>query len=749
MKAERSSLRDQEMHNFDAQWYLNNYKDVELSGMDPYQHYQKIGKLIGRHPMPPNKIVTNKAQIVKSAAKPASIANKAICGDFNLKAGGSSELYGWLAEIGDCAPREALISIDGKQYKVLADVKREDLARNKINNGQHGFRWRLPAEFVDGKPHQLELIDAKTGQLLKQVTTSWMYNRKFTCFDEFLAESMLNPMIYAPYREEDKRCFAMMENIRRLLVDYTQKNNLDTLVSVIMPVYNREDTITAAISSVLAQTYPYFELIIVDDGSMDGTINIVEEIVDERVRLIRGPGRSGVSEARNIGLRAAKGELIAYLDSDNTWKPEYLSAMVAALHKSPNAHAAYSGQYLYRGTHPEPFAIRFASFNKGLLENRNYIDLNCFMHNKQVFKKTGMFDTKLKRFVDWDLILRISSEFTIVSVPVLLSNYFYERAENAITNDHSLNGFIDIVREQHNTREFIKGRALLRYGQCEPVKHRLPKPKLEHHVTIIIPNYESLDDIQDCLSSIRNYYDSKQVDIIVVDNASAETVRTYLRELAVKEFDITYIENDFNAGFTYAVNQGIKAAKTGSDIVLLNNDALLTRTALVAMQQQAYQDLNIGLVVPRQVLFANTKTITTHVPFANPDIDCDVNLSQHHKNIIRVPWLHDGEQVELNFAPFFCVYMRREIVDKIGGLDAEFGRHYRSDRIMCDYLRHLLGMTILYTSQAVVYHKLQKATDGMRKSTKKSVEFELMFKKNQWSTDDISRLGFSMASWDI
>lgn len=74
-----------------------------------------------------------------------------------------------------------------------------------------------------------------------------------------------------------------------------------------MPVYNREDTITAAISSVLAQTYPYFELIIVDDGSMDGTINIVEEIVDERVRLIRGPGRSGVSEARNIGLRAAKG----------------------------------------------------------------------------------------------------------------------------------------------------------------------------------------------------------------------------------------------------------------------------------------------------------------------------------------------------------------------------------------------------------------------------------------------------------
>ena len=371
------------------------------------------------------------------------------------------------------------------------------------------------------------------------------------------------------------------------------------------------------------------------------------------------------------------------------------------------------------------------------------------MHTKRVFKKTGMFDTRLKRFVDWDLILKISSDFTIISVPVLLSNYFYELAENAITNDNSLHGYIDIVREQHNTREFIKGRALLRYDQNEPTKYQLPKPKLNQHVTVIIPNYESLEDIQDCLTSIRKHYDKQQVDIIVIDNASAPEVRTYLSNKAVKKFGIKYISNNFNAGFTYAVNQGIIAAKPESDIVLLNNDALLTRNSLVAMQKAAYQDLQIGLVVPRQVLFAKTKTITTHVPYANPSIDCDVNLSQHHNNIDKVPLLHDGEQVEINFAPFFCTYMRREVIDQVGGLDAEFGRHYRSDRIMCDYLRHLLGMKILYTSQAVVYHKLQKATDGMRKSEEKSAEFELMFKKNQWSKDDLEQLGFIKASWDI
>lgn len=736
------------MQKFDKQWYLDNYKDVVLSGMDPFIHYQKIGKLLNRHPCDPTKIKVISSVPVSQSVTPSSI-NKNIRGDFNLKGGGSGELYGWLANIGDEQPRTALIKIDGKSYSTIANVKREDLARNKINKGNHGFRMSVPAEFIDGKTHQLELLDAKSGQSLKQVSTSWQHNRKFTSFEEFLAESMVNPMIYAPFREEDKRCFAMMENVRRRLMAYSAEHNLTELVSIIMPAYNREDTISAAIISVLAQTYPHFELLIVDDGSSDRTAEVVKSFDDHRVRFIKGPGRSGVSEARNIGLRAAKGDLVAYLDSDNTWQPEYLTAMVAALHQNSHAQAAYSGQYLYRGKDPEPFAIRFASFNKGLLENRNYIDLNCFIHSKHVFKKTGMFDTRLKRFVDWDLILKISSEYTIISVPVLLSDYFYELAENAITNDSSLNGYIDIVREQHNTREFIKGRALLRFEQNEPTKYSLPKPKLDQHVTIVIPNYESLDDIQDCLSSIRKYYDNKQVDIIVVDNASAPEVKAYLSEKAVEKFGIKYIDNDFNAGFTYAVNQGIEAAKPNSDIILFNNDALLTRNSLVAMQQAAYQDSSIGLVVPRQVLFANTKTITTHVPFANPNMDCDVNLSLHHKNIYKVPLFHDGEQVEISFAPFFCTYMRREIVEQVGRLDAEFGRHYRSDRIMCDYLRHIFGMKIIYTSQAVVYHKLQKATDGLRKSDKKSSEFELMFKKNQWAQKELSQFGFTKAAWDI
>lgn len=209
------------------------------------------------------------------------------------------------------------------------------------------------------------MFDARTEQLLKQTTTSWQHNRKFTCFDEFLAESMVNPMIYSPYREEDKRCFAMMENTRRTLVSYTEANHLSHLISIIMPAYNREDTIMAAITSVLAQTYSHFELVIVDDGSTDGTVQVVESFADDRIRLIKGPGRSGVSEARNIGLRAAKGELIAYLDSDNTWQPEYLSAMVAALHKTPTLRRRIPGNISIAAVIPSPLPFALPVSTKG------------------------------------------------------------------------------------------------------------------------------------------------------------------------------------------------------------------------------------------------------------------------------------------------------------------------------------------------------------------------------------------------
>ena len=95
-------------------------------------------------------------------------------------------------------------------------------------------------------------------------------------------------------------------------------------ISVIIPTYNRAHLISRSAKSVLAQTYPDFELIIVDDGSGDNTEEIIEALADPRIRYLRHESNRGVSAARNTGIRAARGDYIAFQDSDDEWLPQKL-----------------------------------------------------------------------------------------------------------------------------------------------------------------------------------------------------------------------------------------------------------------------------------------------------------------------------------------------------------------------------------------------------------------------------------------
>ena len=116
------------------------------------------------------------------------------------------------------------------------------------------------------------------------------------------------------------------------------------LVSVIMAAYNAEKTIEQSINSVLNQTYPAVELLVVDDYSQDRTVKLVENIMarDNRVRLIYNKENSGVSYTRKHGLEEAKGAWIAILDSDDIWAPEKLEKQII-LQKKMNADLLFTG----------------------------------------------------------------------------------------------------------------------------------------------------------------------------------------------------------------------------------------------------------------------------------------------------------------------------------------------------------------------------------------------------------------------
>lgn len=709
---------------FDTQSYLVSNPDVDAAGMNPLLHYILFGKQEGRS--------TGAVQVPVQVPKDAGKGQAKIKGGINRTNPGETVIRGWLAELGSPAPRTAVLTIDGT-YKIAlqASTYRADLKKNQINEGKHAFELIVPSDYIDGKSHHLQLVDQATGNVIGQCDVVWQQSRRFKDFTGFLAESYVSPVINAPYREEDKRCFAAMENVAKSLVDAAERAGSSALVSIVMPVHNRLGTVKAAIDSVLSQVYQQFELIIVDDGSTDGTTELVKSYQDVRIKFFRFDQCGGVSAARNKALTMAKGKYIAYLDSDNTWDDRYVAAMVGAFNELPTAAALYSGQLLYRGDQSNPFAIRFGSFNRSLAANRNYIDLNAFCHTREIYESLGGFDLELRRYVDWDLILRIAEAGKVFSVPVLLSNYYYEKADNTITGNESFTHYLDIVREKRSRR--VRDNAI-----------KLRKP-LERKVAVIIPSYEAAEDIEQCIASILES-GPKNVEIIVVDNGSSEDVIGYLKDIE-RRGEIKLIANGVNFGFTHAVNLGIAAAHPSADIILLNNDALITPGAIEELQRAAYVLDNCGLVVPQQLLPGGTKTIVDHVPFANPNVDCDVNLSAHHANILNPPIFADGDVTEIGFAPFFCVYIKRDVLNRTGMLDAEYGRHYRSDRIFCDYVRHILKMRIYHIASAVVIHKLQKSTDKLRNDSNRNSEFDLMFRQNRWGTLG-TQLGFREAPWD-
>lgn len=650
---------------------------------------------------------------------------KKISDDENVIVGKLSDYFqdltisGYLYSHLDNKKRIAVIEINNIKYECVANQISHELCKKKINDGYHRFKLSLSYDEVKQLPNvfEVKLYDKKLGTLVD----TRKYTKKLYLipnnFNEYLNYSTINPVVYAPYTENHKRCFAFMENIASSL----EKVPCNSLCSIIMPTYNRKNTAIDAIQSVLAQTYSNFELIVVDDKSDDDTIKTISSFLkDKRVKVIQNEKHCGVSHSRNIGIEHSKGDYIFYLDSDNTWDPRYLKVMLGAFKSINDARAIYCGQYLFRGKVQNSYAVRFASFNKSLLENRNYIDINCFAHSREVLNKIDKFNTNLKRLVDYDFIIRINAVYPIYSIPVLLSNYYLGKDINSIS----------LVEDTPEIK--------IPKTDCYSKIHELNRP-----VSAIIPNYENIEQLKDCIKSLVN---NKISEIVVIDNHSSLATVKELKRLA-DEGKIKLIDNKHNFGFSYAINQGLKVVNSKNDVLLVNNDVELDTNSLPIMSAYAYSHDNVGIIVPRQIIKAHNKSITSHVPFADLSKECDVTLSQHFMNIDKVPLYSNGQEIELNYAPFFCVFIKQEVLKKVGKLDAEHGRHYRSDRIFCDYIRNVLGLKIYYAPDAIVYHKHSSSTKLLKRNNGNL--YQKIFVNNTWDENERFHLNYKEKNWEI
>jgi O-antigen biosynthesis protein len=656
------------------------------------------------------------------------------------------QVAGWAFDVGN--PQDPLVvelMVDNEMHGyAIADRQRNDLKKAAIGTGSYGFAFPMPLSVLDNEEHTIAVRVAGTAIFLPGTVQFRATSRRFyKTFQQYLCWSLYYHEMHQPFNENDKCVIAEMLRLNSYYDQrYSGREQLP-LVSVIMPTYNRAHIIREAINSVLKQSCSNWELIIIDDGGSDGTEDVVSSYRDARIRYLKTEINAGPSAARAAAMEVAAGAYFAYLDSDNRWHKDYLKIMINFLMEHPSRHSAYCAQLVYSCSSQSKTkkSIRFAPFARSIVENVNYIDINCFVHNREIYSQCGGFRRDIRMLEDWDLVLRYSLLTPPLSLPCILS-YYYQGKSTQVTF----------------TENIQLAEASIRAGQAiAPIKldfleigkeigtSRVPNPLLysiaterrtyesQKFVSIIIPSYESSSFLEIGLESIIQFSPEGSYEIIIVDNASVGDVLGVIAKYSDRPF-VKVIQNDMNLGFSSAVNQGIKVARSDSDIILFNNDALATEGWLEAFWEVRSFVPEAAVIVPRQTLLAGAETSERHVPRCNPMLEVDVNLSAHHDNVLDPFFDTERGFMELSFAAFFCVYLTRDCVDAVGELDERNGRHYRSDITYCDLTKFLTKRKIIYTPHAKLYHFLQRATAHLR--DKDAALYQLMFAQNAWVDED-------------
>ena len=210
------------------------------------------------------------------------------------------------------------------------------------------------------------------------------------------------------------------------------------LVSIVIPVYNRRNTVEKAIGSVLDQTYPNIELLVIDDGSADGTFDILERLSSRRIRIIR-QAHKGANAARNLGIRESKGEFIAFQDSDDEWLPDKLERQISYMAENGYEACYCPLSFCESGECREYFPQDYRNKEKyernlsDILRVHSVIGTPTLVIHKNVIRDVGLFDEEMPRLQDYEYVIRIVQKKKIGYVDEALVKV--HRAGESISGD--------------------------------------------------------------------------------------------------------------------------------------------------------------------------------------------------------------------------------------------------------------------------------------------------------------------------
>ena len=258
-------------------------------------------------------------------------------------------------------------------------------------------------------------------------------------------------------------------------------------ISVIIPTYNRELSIVKSVESVLNQTYPVQEVIVVDDGSKDNTEEVVRQIKDGRVKYYKTPENHGAGAARNYGVKQARCEWIAFHDSDDEWLPGKLEKQVAYIEGYPEVGLVYtafticvdSQEYIF----PQQFSTGSKEYEGDLLRKlliRNTVSTQTILMRKQIFEEMNGFDEDMNALEDWEFAIRVAIKYSIgfVSEPCVRVSTNGNRMSSSLSKHYINNCYI--IRKHLNTyiRENLLDSVveeMLRMAEQEGIKDVVAK----------------------------------------------------------------------------------------------------------------------------------------------------------------------------------------------------------------------------------------------------------------------------------
>ena len=631
-------------------------------------------------------------------------------------------------------------------YKRITDCKADIVYSSMLHFSSDGHQELIPSQpFSLERLHQSNFIFHPTVAYRREVALQFPYSEDLEMVEDYHMYLRAADKGYIFYQEEEALVMHRIhegqissersEEMAEIHEGLVQSKGMirkregaySSLVSVIMPTFNRPTMLKKAVQSVLAQSYQHFELIVVNDAGTD-VADVIKAFHDERIVYISLQENQGLPAARNTGLKAAKGEYIAYLDDDDVYYSSHLETLVGYLKNGP-CKVAYSDSYhvnqtLINGKYATiGKRVKFSrDYDKNQLLIANYIPVINIMHKKDLIETAGFFDEDLDAHEDWDMWIRLSQLGDFHHIRQVTAEVS-ERNDGTTMTSRDLSPYLRTMRLIHERYAPLVKDPAMRSSQKEAEDNIFTEiqDKFEYHqmpdqddqlkekglkrnnegngiipehetVTVIVVNYNGKKYLEACFNSLLQVDRNKiLLEIVMVDNLSIDGSVSFVKE---KFPGITIVENDVN-NFARALNLGIEQAK-GDYIAFLNNDAVVDRKWLEGLLAVMARDEKIG-AVQSKILFADRKTINS------------VGVEEEEHFYFKDIGFNERDHGQYEMAREMAYYtggsvlLRRACIDCVGRVDEDFILFFED----VDYgIRcKKAGWKIFYAPESVVYHK--------------------------------------------